>query len=468
MTSFRPKTSRMGTTRDPGKLSSKKSIALDPRSRKAHMKAVSKAGAAVTRGAANSDITASQRAERSSNNKVRRLAQTLVANRRFEIAVALLIMSNAAVIGLQADWSIGNIGQKVPVTYVVLEYIFNIAFSIELIIHILDEGNVYFSPKNVNMKWNLFDSILVVISWLEDVVKLLTTSTPDVSAIRTIRVARLARILRVLRVMRFFRELRHMVQGILVSLQPLFWCLVLLFLVMFTFGVCILQVTVQHLEENPTGHPDDLMAQFGGLYRTIYTLFITITGGMDWGDAADLLNIISPIMPVLYCFYISFAVLCTLNIVTGVFVENAKNITGADTENMVLDELSAQEKRMRGMMIVFSHAAGSLQDVLRAEDFVELCCQDTVMQAYMRTVGLDVGPDNASNLFSFIDEDGDGIVNADDFLNGCARFGGNARQLDLYQLHQDVMQNTHLLRQHGTAIEKLETASAGIHSHSLR
>jgi len=347
-------------------------------------------------------------------------------------------MSNAIVIGIQADWAINHIGVKQPSSFDVLEQFFKVVFTLELVLHILDEGLHFYARTNRNLAWNTFDTFVVASSWVEDIINLLFASSADVSALRGIRIVRLVRILRVVRVMRFFKELRAMVQGIIASLRPLVWCLVLLLLVMFTFGILILQIATQKIVESPDDDYDDLYTAFGGIMRTVYTLYNTITGGMDWGDAAELLIMIHPVMGLVFSLYIAFAVLCMLNIVTGVFVENANQITGGDTDNMVLEEMNARQKIQGEIRIMFHRATGQSSEEVRLNQrqFVDFA-QDAVIQAYFRKHGLDIENDAASELFRLIDRDDDGCVTADEFVDGCSRFIGAPRRLDITRLRRE-------------------------------
>merc|ERR1719456_697385 len=69
------------------------------------------------------------------------------------------------------------------------------------------------------------------------------------------------------------------------------------------------------------------------------TLYMSICGGVDWNDAGEPLMTIHESMGFLFAVYIAFAVFCVLNIVTGVFVENANKITTQGDESVIVDEL---------------------------------------------------------------------------------------------------------------------------------
>jgi len=366
---------------------------------------------------------------------LRRWARIITQNRRFEVGVAALILLNAAEMAWQSDWAIRNPEQQAAMRglapgFMVIEYMFAVMFSLELTTRIIDEGASFLSMRNRHLQWNIFDCFVVASAWVEDVAKMFVSVSMDVSAFRVIRIVRLVRILRIIRVMRFFKELRAMVQGIMASFKPLLWCLVLLLLVKITFGILILQMVS---DSTPSATILDL---YGGIMPTIYTLYQAITGGLDWGQAAAPLSTISPFLTVLFSLYIAFAVLCMLNIVTGVFVENANSILKADAETGVFEELQKQDKRMCELRVVFAQMVADGACALRFPEFWNFC-QNPMVQAYFRRIGLHVEKGNAEALFKLMDADHDGQISLEEFIDGCSQFLGTARQLDIAKLKAD-------------------------------
>merc|ERR1719213_659182 len=90
---------------------------------------------------------------------------------------------------------------------------------------------------------------------------------------------------------------------------------------------------------------------------TIMTLYQSITGGIDWGDVASPLMEIHPVLGFLFATYIAVAVLCVLNVVTGVFVENANKIVRNDIHNQLLAEAAQHREWVTDISRVFEKAA---------------------------------------------------------------------------------------------------------------
>lgn len=264
------------------------------------------------------------------------------------------------------------------------------------------------------------------------------------------------RIFRILKVMRFFSDLRTMLFGILNSMKSLMWCMVILLMLMFMFGMAFMQLSLTHLQDQqqkgiPIDIEDDnsLPNNFGGMWRTIYTLYKSILGGMDWGDAAGPLMEIHPaplpqgLVGILYCTYIGFASLCVLNIVTGVFVDNANRIIQNDMEHMIMEEMETETKWKADVGNVFLKAAGvqdtgqSTKDVALTLHQFKNFIKDKAIQAYLRKMGLNVDNHNAKHLFSLLDFDQNGSLHLTEFVEGCSEVVGTARQLDIARLKYD-------------------------------
>ena len=97
-----------------------------------------------------------------------------------------------------------------------------------------------------------------------------TSSRCYMPGLKILRMVRLARILRIVKVVRFFSELRVMVNGVIGSAKSLIWALLLLILVNFLFGVLVMQLSVEYLEN--VGSRAEVLDYFGSLDRTMLTL----------------------------------------------------------------------------------------------------------------------------------------------------------------------------------------------------
>eukprot|EP00913_Durusdinium_trenchii_P032343 g30284.t1 len=92
--------------------------------------------------------------------------------------------------------------------------------------------------------------------------------------------------------------LRSLVLSILGTLKVLLWSVLLLFMILYVFGIVFTDVSNEYsgqnqLEEISTESIDFLQQHFYDLERTMQTLFQSICNGNSWGVVADNLNKIS-------------------------------------------------------------------------------------------------------------------------------------------------------------------------------
>merc|ERR1712187_574351 len=96
------------------------------------------------------------------------------------------------------------------------------------------------------------------------------------------------RVTRLFRIFRSIEELRTIENSIANSFISLFFTLLLLAMVVFTFSVLFLELSVDLLIQEHAHHEEmsfPMEPYFGGLGRTALTLFEAILGGLSWDVA---------------------------------------------------------------------------------------------------------------------------------------------------------------------------------------
>lgn len=74
---------------------------------------------------------------------------------------------------------------------------------------------------------------------------------------------------------------------------------------------------------------------WGGVYRSMVTLFMTISGGCDWEAPLLPLRTLSPLYEYMFLFYIFFMCFGVLNVGVGAFVATTTAIAETDKEAIV-------------------------------------------------------------------------------------------------------------------------------------
>lgn len=365
----------------------------------------------------------------------------LVEHKLFELVICLIIVSNSVMIGAHTDWMAQNYStnNREPEIYRTLELFFISVFTGEVVIRALAQRLRFFFGKD--WRWNYFDLLVVAAALIEELLTQVVTT--DMTNIRVLRILRLVRILRVVRITRFFRELRIMVCGIQSSLQSLVWAMVLLFLMMFMFAVYIMQIVTDHVskeDSDVSSEDNDALKEFyGSLTKTMWTLFLAVTGGSDWGNGADpLITVISPLFALVYAFYIAIVVWALMNVITGVFVDGAIKMAELDTENMVKEDLTARKAHMEHMRKIFDEADREGKGFISWEQLQQVL-GNTHVRAYFRRLGMDIS--EAHGLFELLDLDRNGFVDRNEFVLGFTQLRGQAKSLDLARFRFETMQS---------------------------
>jgi Ca2+-binding EF-hand superfamily protein len=246
---------------------------------------------------------------------------------------------------------------------------------------------------------------------------------------------------RVIRVMHHFSELRIMVRSVLVCLAPLCWACILLLLIQWCFGVFFCTITADHISSNLAGKnkterdnwlqdPDvtTLTQYWGSLWMALYTLFLSVTNGLDWQQAADSMSVIGWHPYIFYILYIALTSFAVLNVVTGVFVENAMKIALRDRDLQVQVQLEQRKKIMERLLSVFNEADNDRDGTISWDDF-EAHIGDPKVQAFFSH--LELGGADAGRLFRLLDRNGNGKVDAEEFVTGCLILRGGAKTMDV-------------------------------------
>lgn len=380
-------------------------------------------------------------------SRLQQLANSVVENNLFNSTVSIFIVGSAVALGAHADWQMKNPSSEDPVVFKVLDYSFSVFFLLELVVRLVAERLFFFSPMNASLSWNLFDAVLVSFSFIDEILGRIVIA----DLLRMLRLLRVVRVARVIRAIRFCSDLRVMVHAVLGSARSLLWASVLLVSIMFMFGVFVMQVAVPLLKVEavdpdvpaPTTLTADeissgqtafvIKKHYGSIARSMFTLFMSVSGGMDWSEAAGPLKEVHWLLEYVFAGYIFFTVFCCLNIVTGIFVDNATELRAADEETMCADALSERRRWIKEVVELFSQFGAADDDGMSFELFQEKLT-DIKVQSLFRNLGINTDLTSARELFDLFDFNEGGMIDIDEFATGIQRLNGSARSIDVFKL----------------------------------
>lgn len=359
----------------------------------------------------------------------------------FENIAGMLVILNALTLGFETNYHAATRTDEIPWIFSMTEGIFCALFTLELVLRLKVYGGSFFTMED--WPWNVFDLTVVTLQVVEQASTLLwLLKVPmNIYMIRTLRIMRLIRITRIIRVLRLVDQLRVLSSCIMGSMKSLTWTLCLLLLIIYAFSVLFTQIVLDALRED-TEDPEALEAWFSGLGRTALTLFESIMSGVSWDEVVrPLIKEVGAATGLLFCGYIALCVFALLNVVTGVFVEEATRMA-QESSDMHL------AKTIGGL---FMQDHGMAQENITLEAF-ETKIADKEMTEYFKSINID--PSEAQGLFQLLDVDGSGDVDCVEIVNGLLRLRGNAKALELSLLMSEIcrlhqrMDHTELVMEH--------------------
>jgi len=313
---------------------------------------------------------------------------------------------------------------------------FVVFYCIEITLRLMASGWGFCTGSD--RKWHMFDTVLVLLSLAEELVQGMGTTTGGF--LRGMRVLRMFRLLRLTGVMHYFRDLRVMTCSIMQSLGSLSWALILLLFIMYFFTIILMQGAITCLEgPEVDGEPgstcDGIVLWYGSVVNTMYTLLASITGGVDWADAVRPLENVSLVYRLLYSFYMVFVVIGVLNVLTGIFVERACELSGLDRDLVIQSELKRNETFLIEMKKIFEEADADGSGSVSWEEFKGYLENENV-KAYLSAQQLDAF--DARTLFDILNEGNGNEMNIETFVVGCQRLKGMAKSVDVVAVLQET------------------------------
>jgi len=344
----------------------------------------------------------------------------------FNYTVSIMVFMNAILIGAQTDYAAQHGGASSLPWCGVVNHAFCIVFTIEVCCKLYVYGCLHFFWRDSDWKWNCFDTLVVLLQWADYAAEMMPGKLVQSGNLgMCLRLLRLARIMRLARVIHLMVELRTMVASIVACLRPLIWASVLFGMLVYTVAVTLTE-SANHYRASQHVHESTALDQyFSSLGTAAITLWMCITGGIDWKNVADpLINEISPLMGAAVTLYVAFSVLAMMNVITGIFVENASAFSKEDKDNYVV----------RHVLSLFKKSNLNEKDELSLIEFQKMLETKELRELFQ---AVDVDVNDAESLFRLLDMDETGTLSPQELVDGWFRLRGPAKALDLAVLMAD-------------------------------
>merc|ERR1711920_1172925 len=136
-----------------------------------------------------------------------------------------------------------------------------------------------------------------------------------------------------------------------------------------------------------------------------------------------------------FLFYVAFTILAVMNIITGVFVDNAMEAARGQRDFFIQKEMELREQCLRELRDVFAEMDFDESGTIGLQE-VKAYFEDPRVRGFFTALGLDTS--DTERLFRLLDDDGSGDVDVNEFLEGCLRLKGEARSIDVYAIMRDL------------------------------
>jgi hypothetical protein len=378
------------------------------------------------------------------------LAKRIVKHVWFDAAMSVVIVSNLAMMYLEADYRSSNsefiLGLQqdsnnwsdTKKVFEAAEYIFCSVFVVELVVRLYALGYRYLQYTT-----NLLDAIVVLVTSVETY--FLTASgllssegNSNVSLLRLFRLARVARVIKVIRFAQSFSELRVLVRTLKISLRALVMSMMLLSCMIMAGGVMLAQALTAFIENThkPLADRQWVWEHFGSASRATRRLFAA-TFSTSWVDdyrmMVDKVGGATAIFWVLWTVLINFTV---MRVIGAIFLKQTLVVAGEDAERMELQRMAKKESYAEEIRAIFVKADSSGDGLVSTEEFVEFIYSADVAEAFVK---LDLELIEVVALFRLLADD-TGRADYEEFLQGALKLKSNASTIDAIQiLHASKM-----------------------------
>jgi voltage-gated sodium channel len=353
----------------------------------------------------------------------------------FEGINVILITGNAALMFFMTNHVAEYGNGAMPVWMQVFEKVCLACFVVEFLCKARVHCWWYFFGSD--FFWNWLDFILIIASIAES-----SSARGNFMFLRVMRILRTAKVLRVFRLMQFLSELRLILNSIFGWVSKLFWSLVMMALIFYVFSVAFVQQAALHMMDIDGSLYDTnwepLRMTFGTVQQGMLSLYLASTGGKDWGTFYDILEPCGSLTCMLYLFFIAFTQIAVMNILTGIFVENAMKHAEPDKDSRYLDMLRQQTHEVKALFALCKEIDVDNSGTISMTEVTRMLHEeDSSFRKHFFEMGL--RPLEIECFFEMMTAAGSGdAVELGHFVHGITKMRGQATSIDLQRLLYQV------------------------------
>lgn len=341
----------------------------------------------------------------------------IVDKKWFKLFMMFVVFISALLLGLEADLHVGDSFNERK-TFFMLDILTFLLFSGELYLRVEQVGWDFVADV-----WNMFDYTLVVFQAADLYLSLSEEGSAVAGALRGLRCLRVARSIKGLRVV---KGLWMVVQGMLDSLQTIFWVGVFLSIIVYCLAITL--TTACHTDY-VHDHWMDYSIYVGSVSRSYWTVMQVVSFDAWTSDVGRHLLETSSIG--LFVIYLSIAAcsLSVFNVILGVMIEKALEMSKAglvaSTSHI---ETAEQEVYLRLDEELCQDADRGHAGEVSLERFEKLFATKE-FRFTLRLLGLK--EEKVAEVFNILDPEQTGYVVVQSFIAGLQKMKGVAIGVDM-------------------------------------
>jgi len=345
------------------------------------------------------------------SHHVYRIAHSLLTSATFDIAVALVIILNAAIVGVDQTFRLAG-GETVVFDYV--ESAFLVIYSVELVLRFIVQG-----AGCLKDNWVRFDICVIFLGWVGLII-LATTNLEGFEVVVELRSIRMLRLCRTIGLVVKFRVLWMMAGGLLDSAGMMIHTLVLLFTIIYVFASIGIELTVHH----PLASGESADSEFTEIVQTYFrNLPVTMLTLLQFVCLDSVAAIYKPLIEkdmsngtgflVLYFVMVILIMpIILMNIVTAVIVNRALEQASQDRNAREVFEEQEKKRIVKKLKQIFVRLDQDSSGAVSFEEIKQIEESDWVELQQLTSIT------NAEEVFRALDVDGNDRLDIDEFCQG--------------------------------------------------
>jgi hypothetical protein len=299
-------------------------------------------------------------------------------------------------------------------------------------------------------RWHFFVGAHWAINWLDFGLVvvgltsiLLQAFLPGYSSLKLLRMLKMLKAIRVLRVMVRFKQLRAILTSLSETAETLISSFAMLFLMLTMFSLFLVPGMANAVSESvfTPQERDELEQEFGSVGRSFISLLKAIT--IDWYIGYSILQPAGSLYQGSFLFLVFFVQLALMNIILGLFVEQAMSSLEGDKEDKAIAHKKAEIELtddIKDFLYDFNDEVGVSRKMMTSisPGTWKKLVADGRFFVYLESIGLQATA--VTSYYQQCSKDSIGErVEIERFAKGCVRLRGPATNFNMLEVKRSLL-----------------------------